>query len=294
MDLISRAKINLSLRVIDRLKNGYHLIETIMQSISLEDKISINELDSNEIKISSNSNQVPTGKANIVYKAVELIKDRYDIDKGLHIHIEKHIPIAAGMAGGSSNGAAVLFGLNKLWNLGLSEEDLNVLALDLGADVPFCLVGGSCLSEGVGEKLTRLRGLDEKVGILICKPDISIATEDSYEYYDKEIFAKNLRKKIDTHAVKEVLHSNKLNLLKKYSGNDLDLFARVKCPQIDSIMETMNKAGADFSMVSGSGPSVFALFTDLNKLESCFTILKESYKDTYKCFSASKGVELIG
>ena len=146
IQLKSRAKINLSIDVLGKREDGYHLVEMIMQTIDLYDIIKIKELDTNTITIKSNSSNIPLNENNIVYKAITLLKNKFNIDKGLEVFIQKNIPVAAGMAGGSSNAAAVLVGLNKLWDLNLSEKELQKIGFKLGADVPFCISGRSSIS----------------------------------------------------------------------------------------------------------------------------------------------------
>src|SRR5574344_1703851 len=159
IQLKSRAKINLSIDVLGKRQDGYHLVEMIMQTVDLFDKIKIFSLKEDTIIVESNSSDIPLDSRNIVYKAAHLIKKQYNINKGVKINIEKNIPIAAGMAGGSSNAAAVLVGLNQLWELKLSLEELKELGLKLGADVPFCIEGNAALAENIGEKLTNIDGL---------------------------------------------------------------------------------------------------------------------------------------
>lgn len=155
--LKSRAKINLSIDVLGKRLDGYHLVEMIMQTIDLFDRIKIFSLEEDKIIIESNSEDIPLNDSNIVYKAADLIKEQFGIKQGVRIYIEKNIPIAAGMAGGSSNAAAVLVGLNELWNLNLDKNELKDLGLKLGADVPFCIEGQACLAENIGEKLTHIQ-----------------------------------------------------------------------------------------------------------------------------------------
>ena len=161
--LKSRAKINLSIDVLGKREDGYHLVEMIMQTIDLYDVIKIIELSSDDIILKSNSSDIPLDDNNIVYKAINLLKNKFNINKGIEIFIQKNIPIAAGMAGGSSNAAAVLVGLNKLWGLNLSELDLQKLGFKLGADVPFCISGKAALAQGVGEELSFIKGLPKDI-----------------------------------------------------------------------------------------------------------------------------------
>lgn len=291
MDLVSRAKINLSLKILGRLENGYHSIETIMQSIRLEDKIEIEEIENDEIRITSNSKDVPCDESNLAYSAAKAIKDRFGIQKGVGIHIEKNIPVAAGLAGGSSNAAAVIVGLNEMWKLNLSEETLVEIGLGLGADVPFCIFGGCYFSEGIGEKLSVSKGLMEDKQILICKPDTFISTKKTYEYYDDNHFVKG---EIDSKKCLKAVSDGNIHELKKYSGNDLDGYSREVCPEIDDIIKSMDEHSSLFSMVSGSGPTVFGIFDDDKKLRLCYNLLREKYSQTYICEASGKGVEIIG
>ena len=196
IQLKSRAKINLSIDVLGKREDGYHLVEMIMQTIDLFDKIKIFSLKEDTIIIESNSLDIPLDSTNIVYKAADLIKKQYNIKEGVKIIIEKNIPIAAGMAGGSSNAAAVLVGLNQLWQLKLSENKLKELGLKLGADVPFCIGGQTALAENIGEKLTKIDGLSENIFILVCKPELFVSTKEIYEEIDSKIIEKRPNNKL--------------------------------------------------------------------------------------------------
>ena len=184
IELKSRAKINLSIDVLGKREDGYHLVEMIMQTIDLYDIIKIKEIEIDEININSNSSDIPLNENNIVYKAAKVLKDQFNIKNGVEIFIEKNIPVAAGMAGGSSNAAAVLVGLNKLWKLNLSEVRLQEIGLKLGADVPFCISGNAALAQGIGEELTYIKGLSKDTVILVCKPNLFVSTKEVYEGLD--------------------------------------------------------------------------------------------------------------
>ena len=211
IQLKSRAKINLSIDVLGKREDGYHLVEMIMQTIDLADIIKISIIEEDTIKIKSNSINIPLDMDNIVYKAANLIKTKFNIKTGVEIYIEKNIPVAAGMAGGSSNAAAVLVGLNKIFDLNLNEEELQVLGLTLGADVPFCISGGASLAENIGEELTDIEGLHSDTFILVCKPNIFVSTKDVYE----EIDSKQIEKRPDNNLLIELLKNNDVNLLAK-------------------------------------------------------------------------------
>lgn len=290
IELKSRAKINLSIDVLGKRQDGYHLVEMIMQTIDLFDIIKIFSLNEDKIIVSSNSSDIPTDKSNIVYKAASLIKDEFNIKKGVEIYIEKHIPIAAGMAGGSSNAAAVLVGLNKLWNLNLSEDKLRELGLQLGADVPFCIKGEASLAENIGEKLTGIDGLSEDVFILVCKPELFVSTKEIYECID----AKVIDKRPDNKLLIKLLKENDIKLLSENMYNVLEEVTKEKYPiiaEIENIMINNNALGA---MMSGSGPTVFGLYDNKNDAEQCKKVLLENFKQVYLVKSHKKGVEING
>lgn len=290
IELKSRAKINLSIDVLGKRQDGYHLVEMIMQTIDLFDIIKIFSLNEDKIIVSSNSSDIPTDKSNIVYKAASLIKDEFNIKKGVEIYIEKHIPIAAGMAGGSSNAAAVLVGLNKLWNLNLSEDKLRELGLQLGADVPFCIKGEASLAENIGEKLTSIDGLSEDVFILVCKPELFVSTKEIYECID----AKVIDKRPDNKLLIKLLKENDIKLLSENMYNVLEEVTKEKYPiiaEIENIMINNNALGA---MMSGSGPTVFGLYDNKNDAEQCKKVLLENFKQVYLVKSHKKGVEING
>ncbi len=174
----SYGKVNLALDILYKRDDGYHEINSIMQRINLKDKLTFTEIEKGVI-IESNNPEVPTDSTNLVYKAWEILKDITGIDKGIHVNIEKNIPIAAGLAGGSSNGAATLQALNQMWNLKLSDIELMEIGKNLGADIPFCIMGGTALAQGIGEKLKSLNPFSKK-HLLLCNPGIKVSTEYAY------------------------------------------------------------------------------------------------------------------
>ncbi len=290
IELKSRAKINLSIDVLGKRPDGYHLVEMIMQTIDLFDIIKIFSLDEDKIIISSNSKEIPTDSSNIVYKAANLIKKEFDIKKGIEIHIDKNIPVAAGMAGGSSNAAAILVGLNKLWDLNLSNDELKKLGLKLGADVPFCIEGEASLAENIGEKLTNIDGLYEDVFILVCKPELFVSTKEVYEAVDSKV----IEKRPDNKLLIELLKENNIELLSKKMYNVLESVTKEKYPVIDEIENTMIDNKALGAMMSGSGPTVFGLYSNKDDAEKCKKILLENFKQVYLVKSHKKGVEING
>ena len=290
IQLKSRAKINLSIDVLGKRPDGYHLVEMIMQTIDLFDIIKIFSIEEDKIIIESNSKDIPLDSKNIVYKAADLIKNHCNIRKGIKIYIEKNIPIAAGMAGGSSNAAAVLVGLNKLWNLNLSKEELKVLGLKLGADVPFCIEGEASLAENIGEKLTKIDGLSQDAFVLVCKPDLFVSTKEIY----KEIDSKIIEKRPNNKLLIQLLKENNIEMLAKNMYNVLEEVTKEKYPVIKEIEKVMMENDALGSMMSGSGPTVFGIYDNKEQAENCKQILLESFKQVYVVKVHNKGVEIYG
>lgn len=290
IELKSRAKINLSIDVLGKRPDGYHLVEMIMQTIDLFDIIKIFSLNEDKIIIRSNSKDIPTDSSNIVYKAASLMKREFNIKRGIEIYIDKNIPVAAGMAGGSSNAAAVLVGLNKLWNLNLNKNKLKELGLQLGADVPFCIEGEASLAENIGEKLTNIHGLSQDVFILVCKPELFVSTKEVYEAIDSKI----IEKRPDNKLLIELLKENNIELLSKNMYNVLESVTKEKYPVIEEIERVMINNNALGSMMSGSGPTVFGLYNNKHDAEKCKKILLENFKQVYLVKSHKKGVEING
>lgn len=290
IELKSRAKINLSIDVLGKREDGYHLVEMIMQTIDLYDVIKIRELSSDDIIIKSNSKDIPLDDTNIVYKAINLLRDKFNINKGIEVFLQKNIPIAAGMAGGSSNAAAILVGLNKLWSLNLSELDLQELGLNLGADVPFCISGKTALAKGIGEELTFVKGLPKDISILICKPEIFVSTKDVYEGLDLN----NIQIRPNNEKLLEYLKEEDVSSLAKNMVNVLEGVTSNSYIEIKDIENTMMENGALGSMMSGSGPTVFGLYKNREDALSCKKKLLRKYKQVYIVNSSEKGVEIIG
>jgi 4-diphosphocytidyl-2-C-methyl-D-erythritol kinase len=290
ISLKSRAKINLSIDVIGKREDGYHIVEMIMQTIDLYDDIKLKELEEDNITIKSECSYIPLNEDNIVYKAAKLIKEKMDIKKGIEIFIKKNIPVAAGMAGGSSNAAAVLVGLNELWELGLSKDELRDLGLKLGADVPFCIEGGTALAEGIGEKLTYIKGINKDVNILVCKPDIFVSTKEVYQSLD----IKNIEKRPDNKLLIEKLKNDDIVSVSNNMVNVLEEVTSKKYSDIKVIENIIAKNGAMGTMMSGSGPTVFGFFDNEEKAKRARVELLENYSQVYVVTSSEKGVEIYG
>lgn len=290
IDLKSRAKINLSIDVLGKRDDGYHIVEMIMQTIDLYDNLKITKIEGDFIKIKSDSEDIPLNQDNIVYKAADILKKRFNIKDGVEISIQKNIPVAAGMAGGSSNAAAVLVGLNKVWNLGMSESELKEIGLQLGADVPFCITGGSALAQGIGEELTNIHGLSEGVNILVCKPDIFVSTKEVYQSLDMN----KVQKRPENQKLIESLKNDDIKYVSENMVNVLEEVTASKYKEIKQIEATMMKNKALGSMMSGSGPTVFGLFDNKEYAIKAKEELLIDYNQVYLVNSSNKGVEIYG
>ena len=290
IELKSRAKINLSIDVLGKREDGYHLVEMIMQTIDLYDIIKITENDIDEININSNSLDIPLNKNNIVYKAAEVLKERFNIKSGLNIFIQKNIPVAAGMAGGSCNAAAVLVGLNKLWNLKLSEKQLQEIGLALGADVPFCISGNAALAQGIGEELTYIKGLPKDTSILICKPNLFVSTKDVYQGLDLD----NIKDRPDNKLLIKCLEEGNIKVLSENMVNVLESITSKMHEEILDIEKVMLDNNALGSMMSGSGPTVFGLFEKEEDAIKGKEKLLKKYNQVYVVRSSERGVEING
>lgn len=255
IELKALAKINLGLDVLGRRENGYHDVRMVMQSIYLYDEVKIERTEAPGITLASNLSFLPTGEGNIAYKAARLLIEEFQISDGIRITLNKHIPVAAGLAGGSSNAAAVLFGMNRLFRLGLTQEELMARGVRLGADVPYCIMRGTVLAEGIGEKLSVLPAMP-KCTVLIAKPPVSVSTKVVYEALD----AQNIAKHPNIDGIIEGLERHSLKQVAACMGNVLEDVTIPMHPVIEQIKQEMKDAGALNAMMSGSGPTVFGLF----------------------------------
>lgn len=257
------AKINLGLDVLGRRENGYHDVRMVMQTIYLYDNVTLRKRDEAGIQVETNLFYLPVDENNIAYKAAKMLIDEFDIKEGVHITLEKHIPVAAGMAGGSSNAAAVLVGMNQLFSLGLSQKDLMERGVTLGADVPYCVMRGTVLAEGIGEVMTPLPPLP-KCYVLIAKPGISVSTKVVYEKLD----SKEIEVHPDIDGILEGLEAQDIYKVAASMGNVLEDVTIQDYPVIEDIKTAMKKAGALNAMMSGSGPTVFGIFDNRQKAKS--------------------------
>lgn len=264
LELEAYAKINLGLDVVRRLENGYHEVKMIMQTVALSDFITIERKDTSGIEVFTDTDELSAGKDNLVYKAAALLIDEFKMDEGVKISLKKNIPIAAGLAGGSSDAAAVLRGMNKMFELNLTEEELQVRGVKLGADIPYCVVGGTYLSEGIGEKLTEIAPLG-KCFVLLAKPDIAVSTKWVYE----NLHLDKLKSHPDINAVKDAIMEHNLEKMCGCLENVLESVTVERYSVISDLKEAMTDGGALASLMSGSGPTVFGIFNDRQKMKNC-------------------------
>lgn len=269
-------KINLYLEVINKREDGYHELQMVMQSISLYDRVIVREIEKDEILLNTNSPYIPKDDGNIAVKAAKLIKEAYHIDKGVEITIQKNIPVAAGLAGGSANAAGVLKGLNELWGLGLSEEVLRDLGLSLGADVPFAVMEGAAIAEGIGERLTPISGL-KNTWMVLCKPSISVSTPEVY----KELNLSVLEEKPLSKEFLAAIENRNLRVISKTMYNALESVTLKKHAVIEDIKKKMMQYNAIGTMMTGSGPTVFGIFKDQEQAKKAAQNLKKYHHQTY-------------
>lgn len=271
ISLKALAKINLGLDVVRRREDGYHEVRMIMQTIHLYDRLKITKMKTPGIEIHSNLPFLPVNENNLVYKAGKLLMDEFGIREGVRVDLLKRIPVAAGMAGGSSDAAAMLYGMNQLFGLKLSRQALMERGVTIGADVPYCLMRGTALAEGIGEKLKQLPPM-VKCPVLIAKPQISVSTKFVYQ---------NL--KLDEHTVHpdidrliQDIRNKDLQAVARDMGNVLETVTIPNYPVIAQIKEQMMHSGAVNSMMSGSGPTVFGLFENEKQAKKAYDDMKQT------------------
>lgn len=278
IELKALGKINLGLDILGRRDNGYHDVRMVMQTVYLYDRVFLEKTREDRIQIETNISYLPVNENNIAYKAADLLKKEFHMEGGVRIRLEKHIPVAAGMAGGSSDAAAVLFGMNRLFGLGLSEEELKERGVKLGADVPYCIMRGTVLAEGIGEILTPLPPMP-KCYILIAKPPLSASTKTVYEKIDRQ----GIESHPDIDGILSGLSGGDINKVAASMGNVLEQVMLKEYPVLQTIKDVMIKAGALNAMMSGSGPTVFGVFDSRSRAKAAAARLKRQtpVKQTY-------------
>ena len=271
------AKINLTLDVTGKRENGYHDVKMIMQTVNLFDLIIVDKRK-NGISVKANLEYLPTDERNIAYKAAKLFFERSGIDAGVSIIMHKNIPVAAGLAGGSGNGGAVLVALNKMNDYPFTEEEIIEMSDILGADVPYCIMGGTALAEGIGEELSKLPDCP-KLNILLVKPPINISTPEVYRAYD----ALEIVNHPDTEAMICAIKDKNISNMCKNLSNTLEDVTVKNNPVISGIKEKMIKNGAKAALMSGSGPTVFGIFDSEADAKKSADSFYKQYKEVYVC-----------
>ncbi len=272
ISLKSRAKINITLDVIGKRPNGYHDLSMIMQTVNLYDSIYIRKMHAPGIKLKTNLKWLPNDEGNIVYQAAKLFKETCNIDTGIFMELNKRIPVAAGLAGGSSNAAAALIGLNSLFETELDQKKLMELGVKLGADVPYCILGGTALAEGIGEILTPLPAMPDCY-VLIAKPKINVSTVAVFQSLD----ITHIGKRPDNRKVIEAIQQGDIGTVAKNMCNVLETVTEKKYPVIATIKEMMLQHGAKGAIMSGSGPTVFGIYHSKEDAQKTAYKLKLEY-----------------
>ncbi|PRS81350.1 4-(cytidine 5'-diphospho)-2-C-methyl-D-erythritol kinase [Bacillus velezensis] len=262
------AKINLSLDVTSKRPDGYHEVEMIMTTIDLADRIELTELPENVIRVASHNRFVPDDQRNLAYQAAKLLKERFQVKKGVSIMITKVIPVAAGLAGGSSDAAATLRGLNRLWDLKLSVEELAELGAEIGSDVSFCVYGGTALATGRGEKIRHISA-PPHCWVVLAKPTIGVSTAEVY----RRLNLQQVRHP-DVQAMIDAIEEKNFQKVCGQLGNVLESVTLSLHPEVAMIKNQMKRFGADAVLMSGSGPTVFGLVQYESKVQRIYNGLR--------------------
>jgi 4-diphosphocytidyl-2-C-methyl-D-erythritol kinase len=270
------AKINLLLDVLRKRDDGFHEVEMIMTMVDLADRLEMEELPRDQIVLSSQVGFIPLDEKNLAFQAAKLIKERYGVKKGVYIHLDKQIPVAAGLAGGSSDAAATLRGLNRLWKLELSTDELEDMGAELGSDVPFCIRGGTAIARGRGEKLENISP-PPQCWVILAKPPINVSTADVYG----KLRANELKQHPSISDMRDALTRQSFTSMCAALGNVLETVTLNRHPEVKQIKECMIKAGADGVLMSGSGPTVFGLVSKEVKVARIYNALRGFCKEVY-------------
>lgn len=272
ISLKALAKINLGLDVVRRREDGYHEVRMIMQTIHLYDRLDIKRTKESGIQIQTNLSFLPVNENNLIYKGAKLLMDEFSITDGVSVKLDKRIPVAAGMAGGSTDAAAMLFGMNRLFSLGLTKRQLMERGVQIGADVPYCIMRGTALAEGIGEELSQLPPM-VKCPVLIAKPSISVSTK--FVYQNLKLDDATIHPDID--LLIDDIRAKNLYDIAAHMGNVLETVTIPNYPVIDEIKKHMLSHGAVGAMMSGSGPTVFGLFDDEATAKKAYKAMRSSH-----------------
>lgn len=282
MTLHSFAKINLGIHLLGKRPDGYHEIVTLMETVDLADDLELTGQETGTT-VTCSDPAVPTDGRNLVHRAADLVRERFGLgDRGVRIHIEKRIPVAAGLAGGSGNAAATLHGLNALWSLGLGKEDLMDLAGELGSDVPFCLYGGVAVATGRGEKVDWLDAAGSRSYVLVCPP-LEVASGWAYGRWKMEL----TKDKTCINLISSVMQTGDVDGLASCLHNDLEPAVRAAFPEIDRARSLLAGAGLKGVLMSGSGPSVFGLTTGRAEAEWITDDLRGRVEPSWRVYAVS-------
>lgn len=276
IQLNAMAKINLGLDVIRQRTDGYHEVRMIMQTVHIYDRLHITKTETPGIVLTTSQRFLPTNESNLAYKAAKILMDEFQITEGVQISLQKNIPVAAGMAGGSTDAAAVLIGVNQLFDLGLDAQGLMERGVTIGADVPYCILGGTALAEGIGEKLTVLSEMPQ-CSILVVKPNINVSTKFVYENLHANDLPAEVHADIDTQL--QALEQGSLSMLASAMGNVLQTVTEPAYPVITELKNAMKEQGAINSMMSGSGPTVFGLYEEEEQAKKAYWKLRMAYPE---------------
>lgn len=272
--LKARAKINLTLDVTGKREDGYHLLETIMQTVALYDGIYMKKLDKPEIKLKTNLYWLPTDERNLAWKAANLMRETFGIREGVFIEIDKRIPVAAGLAGGSTDCAAVLVGMNRLFDLHLSQRQLEELAGRLGSDIPYCVRRGTVLCEGVGEIMTDVAETCPDCHVVLAKLPVSVSTVSVY----KGLRWQEVTEHPDTKAMQKAMAEKDVTKMGQLLCNVLETVTIEMHPEIAKIKTRLMELGAEGALMSGSGPTVFALFKEREQARRAAAMVKKEFE----------------
>lgn len=265
------AKVNLGLDVLRRRENGYHDVKMVMQTVDLYDVLTVNKEEDEGIHITSNIGELPLNEDNLIYKAASLLFDKAGKEYGVSIHLDKNIPIAAGMAGGSTDAASTLLALNELFAFDYTKEELARIGVKIGADVPYCIYGGTYLSEGIGEVLTKLPDAPDCY-IVIAKPPIGVSTKYVYENLHIETVSEHP----DMDGMVEAIRNGNLKGVTDKMGNVLETVTVKKYPEIATMKKCLLENGAENALMSGSGPTVFGIFTEKETADKALMELEKT------------------
>ncbi|MBO5930577.1 MAG: 4-(cytidine 5'-diphospho)-2-C-methyl-D-erythritol kinase [Clostridia bacterium] len=274
----AHGKLNLSLDILRKRDDGYHDVAMIMQSVALCDYVSVEQSKGKEISVYTNHPDVPNDKRNLAYRACQEMISEFGLDCGFRVEIEKHIPVAGGMAGGSTDAAAVIKAINQICGLNLTEKRMMEIGLRLGADVPFCIQERPALATGIGEILTHVCGLPEYLWILLVNPNRKVSTKIVYEMIDRNLIYGT----VNNDAICEALASGNITAAAKHMKNVMESVSVTLCPQIRDILQNIQELGALHAMMSGSGATCFGIFDRLPDVRRAQELFHDCYVELTK------------